>query len=399
VKALYLWDAEYPWDIRVEKTCETLIDNDWEVHLVCRNRLRKPLEERYERIFIHRIPYLPHMLGKLNDIISFPLFFSPIWLKRMYQVAKKNHVDIIIARDLPMSLAAIMVGKIVKIPIILDMAECYPELIRLKWKFEPFKLQNIFIRNPLFVDVIERIVLRFIDHVFVMVEESKNRLIKMEFPEQKITIVSNTPILENFQKANISYPGSMKKHKEKTILLYVGLLNYSRGIDTVLESLSDYVKINNDIFFVIIGTGNAENYLRGMVEKLGLTKNVGFEGWINNKLIPEYIASADICLVPHHKCSHWDNTIPNKLFDYMAAAKSVLVSNVEPMKRIVQKTNSGMVYNDYDKESFINELIKLENKKTRDKLGENGLKAVQEHYNWKNDSKKMLDCIVELTRS
>jgi len=136
-----------------------------------------------------------------------------------------------------------------------------------------------------------------------------------------------------------------------------------------------------------------------MVEKLGLTKNVGFEGWINNKLIPEYIASADICLVPHHKCSHWDNTIPNKLFDYMAAAKSVLVSNVEPMKRIVQKTNSGMVYNDYDKESFINELIKLENKKTRDKLGENGLKAVQEHYNWKNDSKKMLDCIVELTRS
>ena len=147
MKVLYLWDSEYPWDIRVEKTCDTLTQNEHEVHLVCRNKLRKPIKELYDNILIHRIPCLPKVFGKINNIFTFPIFFSPIWIWKINQIARKYNVDIIVARDLPMALAAIVVAKYRKVPVILDMAECYPEMIRLIWKYEPFKLQNIFIRN------------------------------------------------------------------------------------------------------------------------------------------------------------------------------------------------------------------------------------------------------------
>ncbi len=396
MKALCIWDSEYPWDIRVEKTCETLIDNGWEMHIVCRNSLRKQVEECYKGIFLHRIPYLPKKFGKLNEMFTFPIFFSPIWLWRINQVVKKHSIDIIIVRDLPMALAGIIVGKFRNLPVVLDMAECYPEMIRLIWKFEPFKIHNILVRNTIIVDFIERLVLRYIDHIFVMIEESKQRLLNKNFPEKKITLVSNTPILKNFRDVEATFPGNLAKQEGKLILLYAGILDFNRGLDTVIESLKEYIKINSDIFLLIIGTGNCEEYLKKMVRKLKLESYVGFEGWVDNKIIPEYIASSDVCLVPHHKCSHWDNTIPNKLFDYMATAKPVLISNVIPMQRIVQQTNCGLVYNDYDNKSLVSQLLRLRNSEMRSELGQNGKKAVQEYYNWDTDSSRMLKCLRNL---
>ena len=400
MKVLYLWDSDYPWDIRVEKTCETLLSNQWEVHLVCGNRKRRPVEETYEGIQIHRMPFLSKKLGIMNDILTFPVFFSPVWLKRIYQVCKSESIDIIIARDLPMALAAIAVGKMRGIPVILDMAECYPELIRLIWKFEPFRIQNIFVRNIAIVDLVERIVLRHIDHVFVMVEESRQRLLDKNFPDSKITIVSNTPIIQKFSTAEATYPGLLSAHRNgKLILLYVGLLNHSRGLDTVIESLAEYVRKDSNVYLVILGSGKAENFLKNLVKELELDEFVGFEGWVDNKRVPEYVASSDICLVPHHKCSHWDNTIPNKLFDYMATGKPVFVSNAEPTERIVHETECGLVYRDYDKSSFVTQLMKLRDKTVRNTLGNNGIRAINEFYNWNNDSSRMLSSMRRLVKN
>lgn len=393
MKALFVWDSDYPWDVRVEKICNTLIENKWEVHLVCRNKLRRPIEEIHNDVHIHRLPFLPAKLGSLNNIVTFPAFFSPLWLFQINKVTIKQKPDLIIVRDLPMALAAIIIGKIHKIPVILDMAEPYPEMIRLIWKFEPFKFSNILVRNPFLADIIEKLTLKYVDHVFAMVEESKNRLVSKGISPDKISIVSNTPVLKRFEEAKATLPGLLGNQKGKLILLYVGFINLSRGLDTVLESLSQFIKINNNFFLVLLGTGNAAEHLKTMAKKLKIENHIGFEGWVDNKLVPEYIASSDICIVPHHKCGHWDNTIPNKLFDYMAAGKPVLVSDVKPMERVVQETGGGLIYKDYDKESFVSQLAKLQDSELRKKLGQNGAKAVQEFYNWDNDTVRMLNSL------
>lgn len=393
MKVLFVWDSDYPWDIRVEKICSTLLDNGWKVHLVCRNKLRRPVEEIYNGINIRRLPFLSQNLGSLNDSFTFPAFFNPIWLYQINKIAIQQKPNLIIVRDLPMALAAIIIGKIHKIPVILDMAEPYPEMLRLIWKFEPFKFSNILVRNPFLADIIEKLTLKYVDHIFAMVEESKNRLVNKGISPDKISIVSNTPVLKRFQDIKAAFPGTLDKHKGKLILLYVGLLNLSRGLDTVFESLSQFIKINDNSFLALLGTGNAVEHLKGLAKKLKIENHIGFEGWVDNKIVPEYIASSDICLVPHHKCSHWDNTIPNKLFDYMAAGKPVLVTDVEPMERIVRQTKCGLTYKDYDKESFVSRLSQLQVSAYRKELGLNGIKVVKEHYNWGNDSAVMLKSI------
>ena len=393
MKALFVWDSDYPWDIRVSKICHTLLDHDIEVHLVCRNKLRRPVEEYSGGIHIHRLSFLPPKLGKLNDIYGFPLFFSPVWLTRINKVAKDYAVDLIIVRDLPMAPAALLAGRLQKIPVILDMAECYPELLRLIWKFEPFKIQNILIRNPFLGDIIEKIVINNINHIWVMIEESQQRLVKKGITGQKISIVSNTPEHDRFQKAEPSYPGILQKHKDDLILVYAGFVNYSRGLDTTLDAIPFLLKKGLSPFLVIIGTGTAEQVLKEKVIKLGIEENVSFEGWIDNTLIPQYVASADICLVPHHRCSHWDNTIPNKLFDYMAAGKPVVVSDVAPMKRIVLDKKCGLVFKSGTPGSLAEKLAKLKDMGLRKKLGQNGMIAVENEYNWGKDSLCLLNSL------
>lgn len=77
----------------------------------------------------------------------------------------------------------------------------------------------------------------------------------------------------------------------------------------------------------------------------------------------------------------------------MAANKPVLVSDVVPMKRIVEEENCGLVYEERSIEGFISQLLRLQNAEFRNKLGQNGAKAVKERYNWGNDFAVMINSI------
>ena len=382
----------------MSKICNSLVAHGDEVHLVCRNQQRRRLVENYEGISVHRLLCLPKFFGKLNNLFTFPLFFSPVWLARIYSVAKRSAVDVIIVRDLPMAPAALFVARLLSIPVILDMAECYPELIRLIWKFEPFKLANILLRNPWIADAIEWSVIHSVEHIWAMVDESKVRLQRKGVKKDKISIVSNTPVHKRFTVASLCHaPEIFSRYENTLVLLYVGFVNFSRGIDIAIDSLPFVLKNGIDVVLVIVGTGTAEKALSDRAQRLGLKDAVVFEGWIDNKYIPDYIAHADICLIPHYKCSHWDNTIPNKLFDYMAAGKAVLVSDVIPMQRIVLEEQCGRVFQSGDAGSMAEEIISLSVPDVRNMLGRNGQQAVLKKYNWNTEEDVILKCLEKVT--
>lgn len=384
----FIWDGDYPWDIRVEKVCETLIEQGHEIHLVCRNTSRKPLEDKYKGLFLHRLPYLPKFLGKFNDAFTFPAFFSPLWLFRILTVTLKNRGDLIIVRDLPMALAGIFISKLTGRLCVLDMAECYPEMLRCTWKFEGRSFRNYFLRNPSMADAVERLVMKHIDQVWVMIEESEDRLLSMGVAQEKIKVVSNTPIVSRFENHS-----KILEKKDKLKLIYVGLLNPSRGLDTTIKAVSKYVKKNPNFEFTIVGRGKAERELKELVETLNLTDYVSFLGWVDNTEVPRLISEADIGIVPHHKCSHWDNTIPNKLFDYMASEKAVIVSNVDPMARIVEEVNCGLVYRDYDEEGLSKVIDALSEVEVRQSKADAGRKAIINKYNWSKEEVVIQDAI------
>ena len=389
---LFIWDGDYPWDIRVEKVCNTLMENGHSIHLVCRNIQRQNRYEEYKGLNLHRVKSLPKFMGILNNMFTFPAFFSPVWFVEVVRQIRQNNCEIIIIRDLPLAPLGIFVGKLFGIPTILDMAECYPEMLRCTWKFEGFKLRNVFLRNSLLADFVEYFSLKSIDYVWVMIEESRDRLLLKGVLKNKIRIVSNTPDYQRFDVSSLA-EGVSVTTSTKLKLTYIGLLNPSRGVDTVLRAIREFVDLGHEITFVVVGRGKDEKWLKELSCTLGIDKYVEFKGWIDNAIIPTIIINSDVCIVPHHKCSHWENTIPNKLFDYMAAGKVVIVSDVTPMARIVQETNCGLIYKDLDIESLCDCLCSLQNPANRHQYAMNGRTAIEKQYNWRNEEKVLLDTI------
>ncbi len=382
----------------MEKFCTTLVSNGYEVHLVCSNVCRRPRYEYYQGIHIHRLVRLPRFVPTiLNRAFTLPVFLNPIWILEICNQMRSHGCKVIITRDLPLAPAALLIGKVFRAKTILDMAECYPLMLRCIWRFEGLKLRNVILRNPLLADLVEWFVVRWIDYIIVVADESRSRLLKKDVDARRIVIVRNTPEHKRFIRQT---GGCGKRRASNSVyrMLYVGILNPSRGLDTVIRAVKVYIQNGRSIEFNVVGSGKAEARLRTQVTQLGLQNVVRFLGWIDNGSVPGYIHEADVCIVPHYRCSHWEHTIPNKLFDYMAAGRPVIVSDVKPVKRIVEATGCGMVYKDRQPLDLVRKLRHLEDERLRNKLGQRGQQAVAGLYNWSVDCENLLKIVNSLSR-
>lgn len=389
-RVLLVWDADYPWDVRVEKVGLALDSAGYEVHILARNRRRDLVEEQLGSFFIHRLHPLPRWLGRLNNTWSFPAFVNPVWYRRLTAVINRVHPSVIICRDLPLAPLTTHVGHRHGIPVVMDMAEAYPDMIRNVWLFGPRRPQNLLIRNPFLADLVERWTVRRLDKILVVVEESADRLQRLGVPASRIALVSNTPVPGRFEEP--------RRHQAvgSLSLLYIGLLGRSRGIEVALRGLAEYVRRGNQATLTIGGTGTAEKSLKRLTRRLGIASRVRFLGWVPPEAHPGLLADASVGLVPHRRCPHWDVTIPNKVFDYMAAGLPVLVSDPPPIRRIVEETGSGLVYQDPDPNSFATALEAMEDPRIRLEMAARGRLAVQERYNWDVDSRALLAAVAEL---
>ena len=392
MKICYIYQDQYPWDVRVDKIMNSLADMNYEGHIVCRNRDGLPREEWVrDNLCIHRLWTTSDSV--LRNIINFPAFFSPFWLHEIITVVKESKPDLIIVRDLPMAPAALFAGKLTSLPVIMDMAEDYPAMIRDTWTYGSPRPLDYVLRNPRLLRILEKWLLPRLDGFLVVSNPSKERVQKLIGSlEKPIWVVGNTPRLQS--NGMNTHPIVQKLRKfSGLILLYVGGLEEGRGLETVIRAVPLIKKEIGSLLLMIVGKGSAEMKLKELVKELGVEDNVDFGGWIEPKYIPLIISEADIGLIPHYVTEHTNTTLPNKLFDYMAQKKPVIVTNSLSLKEIVLSNQCGRVYNDKDTSHLKRTVMELTDPDLRKKLGEAGFNAVMKRYNWNIDRKILLEAI------
>jgi len=248
MRILKVWDSEYPWDVRTEKVCRALTEMGHEVHMVARNRDRRILREERAECTIHRMRPFRLLGGTVDRASQFPAFFNPRWLSLMLRTARDQDAEAVLVRDLPLAPTAIKAARRLGVPAYLDMAENYPAMIRDLWTTGSTKPGDSIIRNPKLVEMVERKVLREIDHIFVVVEESRDRLLDLGVPEEKVSVVSNTPSLDRLESyaaiadetANdpSKRRGAQDARGHPLRLVYLGLMEEARGVGLALEAVA-----------------------------------------------------------------------------------------------------------------------------------------------------------------
>ena len=394
----YVYQDQYPWDIRVEKIVQTLADAKMQVHIVSRNRNGLPVRERIcENIYVHR---LPKGIGKISrTIVNFPAFFSPFWLAAIILTIIKNKSKLIIVRDLPLGPTAFLAGKLTHVPVLMDMAENYPAMIQDTWRFRGGRPTDYLFRNPFFLKKLEKWLFPRLDGFFVVSRESRERVENILKNNKKpIWIVGNTPLL-NWSTKLFSHPlvDQMQKHTG-LVLLYTGGLEESRGLETVIRAMPSVIGHGLDLLLVIVGEGSSKSKLKSLSKYLNVENQVLFPGRIDHNFIPSVIFASDICIIPHYVTEHTDTTIPNKIFDYMLQGKPVIATHSRSLGKIIFSYNCGRIYEDTSHEKLSQIIIELNDSNLRRRLGESGSNAVKEHFNWNKDSGILLKAIGSFIR-
>lgn len=390
-----LLNAPYPSDVRVKKETTALLAAGFRIQLLCLRSGDEQYEEDFEGIHITRID-----AGKNNyelafwDVIMSMTFVHPKFEKRMPSWIKDNDIKILHVHDLPLVGTALAIRKKSGIPVIADFHENYPEGLRtwFEWKKNPLaRLKNKIFMNANRWQKHERTAARESDHVIAVVDEMKSRIVSEHGVNPKrISVVTNSEGRDFLDQPDD--PTVFKEHHGDFLVVYTGNIGPHRGVDTAItamKKLSAYPGIK----LLIIGSGSEPimNYLRTLVAELDLSRTVYFFGRQPFSKFFSFMKYASANIIPHKSNGHTDHTVPHKLFQAMMVGKPVIVSSSAPLKRIINETKGGVIFNANDPDDLAKVILELHKSPERQsELGMNGLSATKSTYNWETDQQSLI---------
>jgi glycosyltransferase involved in cell wall biosynthesis len=144
----------------------------------------------------------------------------------------------------------------------------------------------------------------------------------------------------------------------------------------------------------LIGDGRERKDFERQARDLGLDSGaVGFLGYVKNDAALQLLRTADVGLIPHHADESWNTTIPNKLFDYMAAGLPVIGSSAPPVQRVIEETGCGTVFKDRDAGDLADAILSLRDPAARAACSAAGRRAVTDKYNWEADAARLVEAV------
>ena len=160
------------------------------------------------------------------------------------------------------------------------------------------------------------------DLVITVTQGFKDNIVNRGIPESKVKVIRNGADIEKFSPATRSTSARKKFNAsdDDLVILYSGAHGISHGLDSVVNT-AELLKDRDDIKFIFVGEGAKKRELVNQAKSL---KNVSFFPSVDRNLMPDIIASADICLAPLKNVPLFSTFIPSKIFEYMAMSRPVI---------------------------------------------------------------------------
>ncbi len=379
-------ETPFPPDVRVENEARVLAEAGHRVHILCVTSSAEPKFEQYSpRVFVHRWSINRLIHNKLRGtLLRFPLY-GGLWKTLGHWFIRDHQIDAIHVHDLPLASVGLTLAHRFRIPFILDLHENYPAALKV-WSHTKKLLGSYFYYSPLW-EQYERNMVREANRVVVVAEEMRDRLARI-VDLSKIVVLPNTLNLNTLPQVK----DIRVRDKGEFRVLYFGGFGPHRGLATAIRAMVPVVQQIPSARLYLVGDGSDRQDLIRLTNELSLEKYVNFCGGTPcSEATQDYLVPSDVCLIPAENTEHTETTIPHKLFQYMYFEKPVIVSDCRPLKRIVEETNCGLIFQAGNAEALGAEITKLFRERSlRETLGKNGNMAVLQKYNWKNTSRELI---------
>ena len=292
--------------------------------------------------------------------------------KNVYKKALEIDADIYHFHDSELLFTGLKLKKKGKI-VIYDSHEDFPRQIYNKqWlpKWTRMPLSNT-------VELIENHISKRLDAIVCPTTLIKNRFLKFN----KLSVeIKNYVLLEEFNK--ISSVTTESKN-----ICYVGVITRERGIIELLDAMDTLKDVN------LICCGPFESpVFEEELRQHKSWKKVDYRGVVGRDEVVQIMQESSVGMVNLLNTPNQIESLPIKLFEYMAAGLPAIASSFPLWKEIVEDNDCGLCVNPENPEE-ITDAIKFffDNPGEVTRMGENGKKAVKDIYNWGVEEKKLVN--------
>jgi lipopolysaccharide/colanic/teichoic acid biosynthesis glycosyltransferase len=144
---------------------------------------------------------------------------------------------------------------------------------------------------------------------------------------------------------------------------------------------ADRLRDSSDIVLLIVGDGKERSNLEVDAGQRGL-RNVVFTGKLSKTEVAEAMAASDACIAILKDIPMFRTTYPNKVFDYMAAGRPILLAIDGVIRKVVEESDAGLFVPPGDDAALVSAILNLaDNRAAARAMGLRGREFVTKHFN------------------
>jgi glycosyltransferase involved in cell wall biosynthesis len=303
-------------------------------------------------------------------IINFLSFMLSSFFKGL-QVKK---VDLVWGTSPPIfqAVSAWLLARIKRVPFLLEIRDLWPA----------FAIEVGVLRNPILISLslwLEGFLYRHADLVVVnspgYTEHVKNKGAK------KVEMIPNgsDPHLFETKKGGGVFRKKYRLYGKFTVV-YAGAHGISNDLGVVLEAAKE-LSSHPEIHFLLVGDGKEKPALMQTAKSFQLT-NLTFIDPVSKNQMADVLAAADACLAILKPLELYKTTYPNKVFDYMAAGKPILLAIDGVIRHVVEEARCGIFIQPGNVKEMVEKTLWLSKHTVQAKvMGLNGQKYLVKYFN------------------
>jgi glycosyltransferase involved in cell wall biosynthesis len=386
-------------DVRVCQEANALTDNSFEVWIVVSSLKSRSPEfdaQNFNTIVIDTSLNKKRTTNeKLRSLVyNFPEIESRLFANPNF-LSIKNRIVAVHVHDLHWCRFGYEVSKKLNAKFVVDFHENSPALPEYFEKNiltkNPRQLINNFFNNSkLLLSLYEKWAQKNADAIIVVTTENADRLNNRITSRSKVYCVSNTKDPNRYSYIGIS-------EKPFFNIFYHGTIQPNRGLITLAKA---FAKLDPRKFrLTILGFSHNDKQKKLITDLLtpAHLQSTELLDWTSDyEKIQCKVAEADIGIIPHNKLELTETTLPNKLFEYFCYGKPVIVSDVAPLKRVVEDAKAGLVFEAGNELSLANCITMMADKVTLRSYSIKAREAAEGKYSWNTDKSELVRLYSEL---
>lgn len=316
----------------------------------------------------------PGFVHTLLNNVSF-MFTSAI-----HALVRLGPANIMIASSPPLfpHLSGVVVSTLRRIPLILEIRDLWPDYLVSMGMLRAGALHT----RALFA--FERWLLARADHVVVVTESFRQRVIEKGVDPSRVSVIPNGVDLEQYRpfEGDFSPPLATLERKDGEFLIgYLGTFGAGQDLSTIVDAATILAREDPTIRIILVGDGLDRARVMERITHLSLP-NLSIHPSIQKTETRSFYAACDACLVPLAPVRVFQETVPSKIFEIMACERAVVASVEGEAERIVEASCGGIVAAPGNARSIADAIHKLRGLsiEQRAAMGRAGRAYVAKHY-------------------